>query len=164
MKRLFYLAVALMGICSLASCQKDYGSLDGTSWTIDHYEDLFKGSVLYTDTVEGSIAPEIIDDELNLYIDLDAWNATGYYNPEEYKIVKSTDKELVVDIDYTELPDVKKKNVAEMDTFMGVKIYGSAEVYVYFNSRGVAVDLGVDTDADGNEYYYDTTRLYCKPR
>ncbi|MBR4826572.1 MAG: hypothetical protein IKZ91_01645 [Bacteroidales bacterium] len=166
MKKLLLPFLLLVLGVSFASCQKDLSTLDDTVWSAVSYEDLFDGAAVFSDDVQGTVYPRYEDGELILYVSAWGWYTTYPYEPDEYKIVKYTDNELVIDLFYVEYTDVDKDDCTLIDTYRGKKIYMeeylSTDYYYYFKPNGVAVDLGFDTDYNGNTYYYDSSRLYCK--
>jgi len=162
MKRLIYLAVLLTVSVALASsCDKDPRTLDGSSWTVTRYEDLFAGTVVNSRNMDGTIDAFYENGYLDLQIRTFGWDQGYWFEDGEYSIVKSTGQDFVIDLFYVEYDDVDRNLLEVVDTFHGKKIYHEVyegqDYYYYFLPNGHAVDLGFEDD-----YYYDTTRLYSK--
>jgi hypothetical protein len=166
MKKLFFSVAMLivMGV-SFSSCQKDISTLDGSLWEIASYDDLFDGAVVFSDSADGTVSPEYEDGQLVMYIRTWGWTAAYPYRPDEYKIIKYTDKELVVDFLYYEVPNVTKDDCTYIETYRGKKIYREDtedDYYYYYFKGSVAIDLGYAADEFGDMYYYDSCRIHCR--
>ena len=170
-KILFHLAM-LCALASATSCFNDPIDLDGTYWDVVYYEDMFDGSVVSSDYLNGSLKCYDNGSGVELYLTVDEF---GYNNealdPDSYKIVRSSKDELIIDLWYVEYEGLKPGDCTYVETYMGKKIYSFPDpddnkysYYVYFNSRGNAVDLGVEEVGNNEYYFYDTTRIKCERR
>ncbi|MBO4670315.1 MAG: hypothetical protein J5640_00515 [Bacteroidales bacterium] len=172
MKRILYFLTMFCGLAAATSCFDDPVSLDGTVWDVVYYEDLFDGSVVGGDNLNGTLKAYKEGDGVVLYMTVDEF---GYTNdavePDAYRIVRNTGSELIIDLWYYEYDDVRVGDCTYEETYKGKKIYSFPDpensnysYYVYFNPRGKAVDLGVEYTGATEYYYYDTTRIKCEKR
>ena len=171
MKKILFHLSLLCALFAATSCFKTI-DLDGTVWDVVSYEDMFDGSVVSGDYLNGFMKAYEGGNGVTLYLTIDEF---GYNNdpvdPSDYKIVRSSSNELVIDLWYYEHEGIRVKDCTYEESYMGKKIYSFPDpqdskysYYVYFNSKGNAVDLGREEVSSSEYYYYDTTRIMCKRR
>lgn len=169
MKKLLF-AILLAGLFSV-SCTVDPVKLDGTSWTVVSYEDYFNGSVVFRDNISGHLDWETYGDDAYIYLTVPEFYLTDEkYDAEEYRIVKYTKNELVVDFWYYEYDQYTESECDYIETFKGKKMYyayydpvdKSKYSIVYFKGIRRSVDCDIVEPEGKDKYYYDCTRIYCK--
>lgn len=174
MKKLFYCALALLAAMAV-SCNKDLGPIEGTSWEIVSYGDYFSGSMVYSAPTGGSVNFYNYESELVAEVYLPEWSTASSMNyPEDYRIVRRTRDELVLDLWYYDYPpgEIYEEDCIQFDMFKGRRVYrlnvydihGNFDGYylLYFKPDGTAVELAVAVDDRDLEYYYDTMRVTCR--
>ena len=176
MKRLIYSALALLAAGALVvSCNKDLGPIEGTSWEIVSYGDYFAGQMIYGAPTGGSVNFYDYESELVAEVYLPEWSTSSSRNyPEDYRIIRRTRDELVLDLWYYDYPpgEIYEEDCVQVDSFKGRRVYrfnvydikGNLDGYylVYFKSDGTAVELAEALDDLGYDYYYDTMRVTCR--
>ena len=169
MKKLL-IAILFAGFFAV-SCNLDPVTLDDLTWTVVSYEDYFNGSVVFSEDLEGTIDSEVYSGEPYFYLTIPAFSMSDEeYEPVDYRIVKYTSDELVIDFWYYEYDDYKESDCEYIETFKGKKIYyayynpDNKNLFdiVYFTGPGRSVDCGYETPEGKDPYYFDTTRIYCK--
>lgn len=168
MRKFFYPIILLCALAATTSCFKESPvKLDEQEWDVVSYEDLFDGYSVSGDNIVGTMYSKNEGNGTTLYLTIPDF---GYNNdligPDDYTVVKHTSSELIVDLWYYEYPDLRVSDCTYVETFMGKKIYSFPDpednnynYYVYFNSRGKAVDLGVVEVSSSEYYFYDKTRI-----
>lgn len=153
------------------SCTIDPIELDGTSWTVVSYEDYFNGSVVFRDNISGHLDWETYGDDAYIYLSVpEFYLSNEKYGTEDYRIVKHTKNELVVDFWYYEYEDYSESDCEYIETFKGKKMYyayydpsdKSKHYLVYFKGNRRSVDCDTEEPDGQDMYYYDRTRIYCK--
>ena len=169
MKKLF-IAILFAGLFAV-SCNKDPLTLDGTLWDVVRFEDIFNGSVVHSEVIEGDIVGNVFGSDVELSINIPRFGLNDEdYGPADYRIVKYTNHELVFDLWYYEYDDYKESDCEYIETFKGKRMYYAYYLYggqtyydiVYFVGPGLSVDCGYETPEGERPYYYDTTRIYCQ--
>ena len=109
--------------------------------------------------------------DLDLYLTIPALGLDeDRYTPDDYRIVRSTSRELVIDLWYYEYDDYDESDCEFIEKYRGKKMYYAYYNYagqlyydiVYFVGHGISVDCGYEEPENGRPYYYDTTRIYCR--
>ncbi|MBR3075441.1 MAG: hypothetical protein IKH11_06775 [Bacteroidales bacterium] len=160
-------ALAVFSVIALAvfvfSCTKDR-SINGTSWSIDRYEDYLDGQVMAEGSITGLLDANYVDGVLGFRIDSFDLGIKTTLFPDEYDVKKYTSDQLLVDLWYRESTDATLEGSTFVETFKEHDIYSSTNesgpCYVYFKS-GKAIEVDKVTLDDGGYYYYDTCRIYC---
>ena len=167
MKKLIFplLVASLLAV----SCNFGKLSLDGSVWDPESFEDMFNGTVAYDGYISGKIYGETYDDGLHLFMTIPefGFDDEDFY-PDDYKIVRSNSRELVIDLLPYTYNDIRKSDCVEVLRVNGVKVYNTIydgyDTYVYFKPNGTAVEVYYEDALSVEPYYYDTTRIYCKKR
>lgn len=163
MKKLMSFMAVIAALVLFNSCREDRMELVGTAWDVVIYQEQFAGYTMWSpDYVSGSVDFEYSSGEVKLLVKSSIWDNYWYtFGEDEYDIVKSSAKELVIDLFWYEYDDVDKDDLDYIETFNGKKIYreywNGDYYYYYFLSNGHAVDI-----CRGYDYWYDKVRLHCR--
>lgn len=192
MKKLLFVALLLIGAGFITSCNKDEGSnndkgkLEGKWWIPEKYEMYFNGTNVYTSTdckeapITNMRKKYIFQDGRVKWEDGFSWDysfvkGTIYIGMNELKVVKLTDKMLILDERninktsiYDEEVDMAKGHIT--CTFNGMDIYaysvGEGEVARwYYNKNGEAIECDFheyNRETSTFDFWFDTQRSYFK--
>ena len=164
MKKIVVIAISVIALAFLSvSCTKDH-SINGTSWSINYYEDYLDGFMMGEGDISGYLSASYVGEDLVFYVTSSELGFKGNLYPADYNVINYSSGKLVADLWYWESGSISKNDCTFVETFQGYDIYlwngESGSYYVYFkNGKAIGVDKA--TFENGDYYYYDTCRITC---